>query len=259
MSDLKSITTGKASKPPRIVLYSIEGMGKSSFGASALNPIFIQTEDGLDEIDVAKFPKATSFEDVMNQLRTLYTEKHDYKTVCIDTLDWLEPLIWGAVSVLHGKTNIEDIGYGKGYTYALDQWARLLKALDCLRDDKGMAIILIAHAEVKRFDSPETEPYERYQLKLHKTSAAKIVEWADAVLFANYQIFTEKTDVGFNKKVVRGKGGQNRVMYAEERPAYKAKNRYGLPDELPFIKGEAWNTLVTAIKESRTNPKGEIK
>lgn len=256
---LKSISKGKTAKPPRILLYSIEGMGKSSFGASALNPIFIQTEDGLDELDAAKFPKASSFDDVMAQLRVLYTASHEYKTVVIDTVDWLEPLIWGHICTLHGKTNVEDFGYGKGFAFALDQWTRLLNALDHLRDEKGMAIILIAHAEVKRFDSPDTEPYDRYQIKIHRTASAKLVEWADAVLFANYQIFVEKTDVGFNKKVVRGTGGHSRIMYTEERPAFKAKNRYGLPPELPFVKGEAWDTLVTAIKDSRQTTKKETK
>lgn len=258
MTTLKTlISTGLTPKPPRILLYSIEGIGKSTFGASAYKPIIIQTEDGLDEIDAPKFPKATSFEDVMASLRLLYTEEHDYKTVVIDTLDWLEPLIWQATCALHGQANIEAFGYGKGYSFAMDQWERLLKALDCLRNDKGMAIILIAHAEVRRFDSPDVEPYDRYQVKLHRSASAKIIEWADAVLFVNYQIFTEKTDVGFNKKVVRGTGGQSRLMYTEERPAYKAKNRYGLPSELPFEKGEAWNTLVNAIKASRTKPTTE--
>lgn len=252
---LKDISTGVQAKPPRIILYSIEGMGKSSFGASAVNPIFIQTEDGLDEISAAKFPKATSFDDVMAALRLLYTEKHDYKTLVIDTVDWLEPLVWKATCDKHGKTNVEDFGYGKGFQFALDEWERLFKGLDFLRNEKGMAIILLAHAEVKRFDSPDTEPYDRYQIKLHKSASAKVIEWADAVLFANYQVFTEKTDVGFNKKVVRGTGGQSRIMYTEERPAFRAKNRYGLPPELPFDKGSAWNILLSEIKNSRI--KGE--
>lgn len=260
MNTLKSlITTGKNAKPPRILLYAPEGIGKSSFGADALNPIFIPTEDGLDELDVAKFPKATTFKDVMDYLLYLFTEKHDYKTLVIDTVDWLETLVWANTCAIHGKANIEDFGFGKGYNFAMDAWNDLMDKLDKLRDKKGMAILLIGHAEIRRFDSPDVEPFDRYQVKIHKTAAAKLTEWCDAVLFANYQIFTEKTDVGFNKKVIRGKGGHSRLMYTEERPAFKCKNRYGLPPEMPFVKGEAWNTLVTAIKASRTNTeeKGE--
>ena len=127
-----------------------------------------------------------------------------------------------------------------------------------LRNEKNMAVLLLAHAEVKRFDSPDVEPYDRYKMKLHKSVEAKITEWCDAVLFANYKIYTEKTDVGFNKKVTRGTGAGERFMYTEEKPAYKAKNRYSLPEEIPFVKGEAWNLLMAEIKKSRaTKPKKE--
>jgi len=253
-SSLKSlVSTGLVVKPPRILLYSIEGIGKSSFGASAFKPIFIQLEDGLDEIMAPKFPKATSFDEVMNQLELLCTEAHDYKTVVIDTIDWLEPLVWAHTCAAHGVANIEEVakGYGKGYVFAMDYWLKLLKRLDYLRNDKGMAVILIGHSEIKRFDSPDVEPYDRYQVKLHKLASAKIIEWADAVLFVNYQIFIEKTDIGFSKKVVRATGGQSRIMYTQERPAFRAKSRYDIPAELPFDKGEAWGVLMQTIKASK--------
>ena len=256
------VARGKEPRPPRIVLYSIEGLGKSTFGASALKPIIQPTEDGLDELDVSRFPKpdlkvpphlptGEGFDQVISNLELLYNEKHDYKTYVLDTLDWLEPMIWEHVCAKHGRANIESFDYQKGFVYALDGWERLFRGLNMLRNERGMAIILIAHADVKRFDSPDVEPYDRYQIKLHRKAAAKVIEWCDALLFANYQVYTEETQVGFNKKVVRGTGGEDRFMYTEERPAYKAKNRYGLPHEMPFVKGEAWNTLVTAIKESR--------
>lgn len=251
------ITTGITADPPRIVLYGIEGIGKSSFGASAASPIFIPTEKGLGEITAPKFPKPQSFEDVMDYLRHLYNEQHDYKTVVVDTLDWLEPLVWQATCDLHGQPDIEGkdkgspFGFAKGYHFALDVWGKFLQALDYLCEQKRMSIILIAHADIKRFDSPDVESYDRYGLKLNAKAAAKIREWADAVIFVNQVIYTEKTDVGFNKKVVRGIGGHSRMMYTDNRPAAYAKNRYGLPSELPFNKGEAWNTLVTAIKAGR--------
>lgn len=260
MSTLKSIVkTGAVVKPPRILLYGVEGIGKSFFGASAINPIFVPTEEGTEELNVARFPKAIKFDEVMDNLRLLYTEEHDYKTVVIDSIDWLESLVWAHTCAVHAKSNIEDFGYGKGYKYAMDAWERFISGLDKLREDKGLAVVLIGHAEIKRFDSPELEPYDRYQIKLHNQIASKLVEWCDAVLFANYQIFTTKTDVGFNKKVVRGIGGDSRLMYTEERPAFKAKNRYGLPPELPFVKGEAWNTLMEAIRAGRQQPVGVVE
>lgn len=249
---MKILPKGSA-KPPRILLYSVEGLGKSSFGASAIAPIFIQTEDGLDEIDAQRFPKSKSFEEVMAAIRYLYENDLPYKTLVIDTIDWLESLIWQSVCERHKKNSIEDFGFAKGYKFAMDEWSRLLSALTAMREEKGYAVILLAHAEIKRFDSPDTEPYDRYRIKLHGEAAAKLTEWCDAVLFANYFVTTEKNDVGFNRKVVRGVGGGDRIMYTEERPAFRAKNRYSLPSELPFIKGEAWNTLVSAIVAGRQN------
>lgn len=251
------VTTGRTIEPPRILLYAVEGIGKSTFGANAYNPIFIQTEDGLNELPVSKFPQVESFETLMDYLRLLMTETHEYKTLVIDTIDWLEPIVWAYTCAVHGEPNIEGqekkskFGYAKGYHFAVDTWEKLITALDDLRLKKGMAILLIGHSEIKRFDSPETESYDRYQPKLQRLATALLCEWCDAVLFANYVVRTEETDVGFKKTVVRGKGGIDRSLYTQERPAFRAKNRYSLPPELPFVKGQAWNILMTEIKNNR--------
>ncbi|MFM7692478.1 MAG: AAA family ATPase, partial [Alphaproteobacteria bacterium] len=115
--------------------------------------------------------------------------------------------------------------------------------VNTLRDECGMGVVLIAHAEIRRFDSPETEPYDRYQPKLHKSASALVQEHVDAVLFANYRISTLKSDVGFNKKVVRGVGGGDRLLHTIERPAFLAKNRFGLEETLPL----AWVDLAAGI------------
>ncbi|GAB5501169.1 MAG: hypothetical protein PsegKO_34800 [Pseudohongiellaceae bacterium] len=97
-----------------------------------------------------------------------------------------------------------------------------------------MAIVQIAHTDIRRFDSPEHEPYDRYVIKLHARASALLQEHADVVLFANYRINTVKSDVGFNKKITRALGSGERVIHTEERPAFLAKNRYGLPETLPL-------------------------
>ena len=179
----------------------------------------------------------------MEALASLYTEPHDYQTVVLDSLDWLEPLIWQHTAQMHNQPDIESFGYGKGYLAALDTWRSLLDGLNALRDERGMGVILIAHAEIKRFDSPETEPYDRYQPKLHSRASALVQEHVDAVLFANYRISTLKSDVGFNKKVVRGVSGGDRLLHTAERPAFLAKNRFGMPETLPL----AWSELAACI------------
>ncbi len=124
MGIIQSVTSGRFSEPPRIMIYGSEGVGKSSFAASAPKPIFIQTEDGLSEIDTTKFPLAASYEDVVAQLKAVLMEEHAFQTLVVDSLDWLELLLWDRVCADFGVKGIEkaDGGYGKGYSHALNYW-----------------------------------------------------------------------------------------------------------------------------------------
>ena len=238
----------KTHKPPRILLYGPQKIGKSTFGANADRPVFIQTEDGLDGLDVPAYPLAQSFQEVMGYLTELATVEHDYRTLVVDSVDWLEPLIWKQVASENGKPNIEGIGYGKGYTMALDLWREYLSALNYLREEKHMTIVQIAHAEIKRFENPETDGYDRYHIKLHKAASALLAEHSEIILFANYFVGIRKEKTGFNKEKAKAIGGEERILYAEERPAFIAGNRYGLPAEIPFTKdGAYWGVIAQTI------------
>lgn len=243
---LASLKRCTALAAPRILAHGVAGVGKTTFAAQAERPVFICTEDGLGTLDVPHFPLARSFDEVMEALAALYSEDHDFGTVVIDSVDWLEPLVWARACRDNGWKSIEDAGYGKGYVAALDLWRQYIDGLNALRDDKGLTIIQIAHTEIKRFDSPEHEPYDRYVIKLHARAAALLQEHSDIVLFANYRISTVKSDVGFNKKVTRALGSGERVLYTAERPAFLAKNRYGLPDVLPL----SWAAFAAAMPQS---------
>lgn len=232
--DLASITRGAPQKPPRIVLYAPHGVGKTTFGAMAPNPIVLPFEDGIGRLDVPVFPQIKTYAEAVEALNTLITGEHDFQTAVLDTLDWFEPMIWAETASRHGKKDIEDFGYGKGFGYANDLWREYLDGLNVLRESRGMQVILLAHCDVKAYNDPSSEPYDRYTLKLHKGATAIVQEWADAVLFANYKTYVQSTDKGFNQKVNKGIGTGERVMYTEERPSYYAKNRYQLPPELPF-------------------------
>ncbi|MCC6910045.1 MAG: AAA family ATPase [Phycisphaerales bacterium] len=218
----------------------------TTFGAMAEKPIFIQTEEGANDLEVDRFPLATKYADVMNALSALYSEDHDYQTVVIDSLDWLERLIWAEVCAKRGVESIEDVGYGKGYIFALTQWREIVSGLDALRNERGMQIILIAHSQIEKFANPETDPYDRYVPRLQKQASALLSEWCDELLFACHKVFTKTTDQGFNRKRVQGVGTGERIIRTTERPAHAAKNRLNLPDEFPldyriyaaFVRGE---------------------
>jgi len=184
---------------------------------------------------------------LMDCISTLYTESHDFETVVIDTLDFAEPLLWKHICKRDGKKSIEDYGYGKGYVHALDEARMLLQGLEALRNDRGMAIILLAHADVRRHEAPDSDAYDRYQLRLQSRFAALIHDWCDALLFAQWRTTVKKEDKGYNQTRARGIGSGERIMYCEERPAYWAKNRYGLPHELPL----SWDALIEHITATK--------
>lgn len=231
---LANVKTNVAHTPPMTLIYGTHGVGKTTFVASAPNPIFIQAEDGLGMLEVPTFGVLKSFDHIMEAIGSLYSEKHNYQTLGIDSADHLEPLIWAQACKDNGWANIEAPGYGKGYVAALDLWRSLLDGLIALREERGMSVFIIAHSEVKRYDAPDSEPYDRYIPKLHKGAAALLQEVSDIVLFATYRMQTVKSEVGFGKKVTRAVGGGDRVLYTEERPAYLAKQRYNLPPAIPM-------------------------
>ena len=244
MIDLNNVKSGKSFKPPLIKLYGRPKIGKTTFGASAPDTLLLAIEKGNDNID-CKSMDINSYQDLIDAITALHEQDHEFKSVCVDSADWLESLIFKQVAKDKGVENIEDIGYGKGYTFAIDLWRQVLAGLQSLRDNKGMTIILIAHDHVKRYDNPMTESYDRYELKLHKSAAALVSEWSDCILFATHKVFMKQEDAGFNKKIAKAKGG-SRVVYTQETPAFIAGNRYGLPEELPL----EWEALQSALNES---------
>jgi hypothetical protein len=260
MSLLEQMQKGRRFEPPRLEIHGCEGIGKSTLASRAPKPVFITTEDGLGQIDCHAFPLAKSFEEVVSSLEALRNEPHEYQTVAIDTIDWLERLIWARVCLDRGVQTIEDIGYQKGYVFALDYWRKVLELLDELRHQRGMMVILLSHSKVEKFEDPETLSYDRYSPKLHKHANAMVIEWSDAVLFATRIIATRTEDKGFGQKrtIASGAGeGDRRILKCVGGPACVAKNRYGLPVELPLD----WNALFNEILKSQTpnpapNPEG---
>lgn len=253
MSLLNRVQRGRTPKPPRLLVYGTEGIGKSTFAGQAPRPIFIQTEDGLDEINCDKFPLAATYDDVSAALQELRIQPHDYETVVIDSLDWLERLVWDKLCAQYGVNSIEKVdgGYARGYTHALTLWREIIDHLNVLRSARGMVVALIAHSKVERFEDPESSPYDRYSPRLHKHAGALISEWCDAVLFATRKFRTASEDAGFGRKrtiaQAIGKDGGERVLRTVGGPSCVAKNRYGIIDDLPL----SWPAFVHALSNHK--------
>ena len=249
------IQTGAKFLPPRLLIYGPPGVGKTTFGAGAPNPIFIQTENGADVVGAARLPLAHDYTEVITYLDELLAEDHDYKTLVVDSLDWLERLIWKHTCRMgiDGKyvEKIEDFGYGKGYNSAIDYWDEFLSKVEALRLQKNMIIVLLAHSAVKSFNDPESDGWDRYIIKLHKSASGVCIEASDLVGFANFRTTNVKVEGGFAKRT-RAVGSGERVLRISERPAFQAKTRYPIAnDELEFT----CTAVLSAIKDSE--PKKE--
>ncbi len=207
----------------------------STFAAGAPDAIFIAAEDGIAHLDVASFPEPSSLDEVHEAIRTLRQEQHTYRTLVIDTIDWVEPMIIHEVCQRNGWKHIEEPGYGKGYVVALDEWRKLIADLDSLRAERGMEIILIAHTQIKIFSNPAGPDYSRFELNVNRQAAALVKQWADSVLFACYeeQVRKEKGEMK-----AKGVSTGHRVIHTVRTSAWDAKNRHYLPDVLPLDYGE---------------------
>ena len=228
-------------KPPIVVLYGPGGIGKTTFASKMKQPIIVQAEDGIGVIKCDHFPVAKTYTEYVGRLESLINEKSEFKTVCIDSLDWLETLMHDYVCQKNGWPDISSPAYGKGYAACLEVWKEYLALLNALRD-KGFTILQIAHNEVKRYEDPSSEPHDRHQIKLHRKAADLIIEHSDCVFFANYKIGTIQVKGKAGGMTTKLKQG-DRTIFTQMTPGFQAKNRFGLDPEMPFD----WTTISKAM------------
>ena len=243
--DLKSLIKQRPQLPPRILIYTIPGWGKSTLAASMPSPVFIDIEDGLSGLSVDSFPVPERYEQVEEYMRALINEDHKYKTVVVDTLSSLEKLIFAKVCKDHNKESVESFGYAKGYVYAMQYWNKIIDGMDRLRK-KGVAPVLLAHSEIKTINDPIVDAYDKYILRLHRHPAAMITQWADNIFFGTHKTVVTKQGEGFNQ-TAKGIGQGERVVFTEERPAFTAKSRMALPFEIDVPKTNGWSAIAQHI------------
>lgn len=229
-----NITRGKIAKAQKVVIYGPEGIGKSTFISRFPGVVFIDTEGSTAHMDVYRTPAPTSWPMLLDMVKVIGAKAvpaGQVKTLAIDTADWAEMLCVRDICARRKWDGIEDTGYGKGYTYLEEEFGRLLNLLQQVVD-AGCNVVLAAHAQMRKFEQPdEFGAYDRWELKLEKKTGALVKEWADMVLFANYETYVVKGNNPMEKN--KAQGGR-RVMYTTHHPCWDAKNRHGLRDKLPF-------------------------
>lgn len=240
-----NITSGIIPSAQKIVVYGPEGIGKSTFASLFPDPLFSDTEGSTKKLNVKRFDAPSSWQMLLQQAEYVKNSK-PCKTYVIDTADWAEKLCSQAVCARANKSGIEDFGYGKGYTYLKEEFGKLLNILNEVIE-QGIHVVFTAHSYLKKFEQPdEMGAYDRYEMKLTKYVAPLLKEWADTVLFANY-----KTYVISDKNGKKKAQGGTRMMFTTHNPCWDAKNRDGLPDELPFDFEQIRHILVT---DNTTSP-----
>lgn len=223
------ITSGKIAGAQKCVIYGPEGIGKSTFASQFPGALFIDTEGSTRHLDVRRLPDPSSWTMLMDEVRHVINNPSLCQTLVIDTADWAEKLCMEHIMAVNKWTSIEAPGYGKGYVVLMEEFGRLLNLLEQVID-RGVNIVMTAHAQMRKFEQPDDlGAYDRWELKLQKKTAPMVKEWADLVLFANYKTMVVKTE----DKKYKAQGG-HRVMYTSHHPAWDAKNRMDLPGELPF-------------------------
>lgn len=264
---LGMIQTKGGSLPNRYILHAVEGWGKTSLGSKFPKVVFMQSkgETGLQTLIAAQqipetphFPEANSWEEILGAVQVLIDDEHDYKTLCIDTMN-------GAERLCHEFVCTRDFGgdwgergfasYQKGPEVSLGEWRLFLAKLDELRLKKNMTVVALCHTKVVAFRNPLGADYDRYQPDVDKRTWSLSAKWSDAILFGNFE--TAVSAVKENKKTGeqkgKGIGGKQRMLYTERDAAYDAKNRLGLAPEIDMgeSSAEAWKNFVDAIKAGR--------
>lgn len=251
---LEAAIDDPTARPSRCVFYGPHGIGKTALAARFPNPIIAFTERGKGNIRVRSFPALVTKYDEMNRaIGVLLRGGHDRQTFVLDSLDWFEPIVWAETCARHALGSIEEPGYGKGYFMADEVWSEFLSGLDAL-SDAGLHVVLLAHADVTSFSPPESDKYDRYDIALHKRARAMIHEWADVVGFCYEKTYLKSIEEGSgkHKKITyKGGGSGGRIVALERRTTWEAKNRYGLPAEIPLTdSNETATELIRMIAES---------
>lgn len=240
-----NIQKGKLRSAQKVVIYAPEGLGKTTLASKFPCAVFIDTEGSTKKYNVARFYPGvvTSWVRIKEAINYTLKNPHEVGTLVLDTADWAEALAIKEVCDKHCVAGIEDIGYGKGYTYLAETFKDMLQDLElCVQ--AGVHVVITAHARLRKIEQPdEMGAYDHWEMKLSKQCAPLLKEWADMVLFGNYKTYVVEDTKTKSKKAQGGK----RVMYTSHHPCWDAKNRDGLPSELPFeydsikhiIEGEA--------------------
>lgn len=259
MDKLKSLLQSPSKAAGTFVLYGKPGIGKTEMAAYFPKPLFIcdPSEDGIADlinlgtVPAVEYAKVPTYVDLKELLDELASSKHQYRTVVLETIGGIETLIH-----LHTykegqyKSQKDFERFNDGAKASRGIVRELVEKLQVLRN-QGTTVVLTAHAKAQRFSNPTGDDYDTWFPDCYRETWGPIAKWVSNILFLTLDITTEKSKTDLLAKT---KGfGEDRVMHTCPNAAIEAKNRYGLPNEVPMGSSgkEAYDNLVAYIKGAK--------
>lgn len=246
----------------KTVIYGPEGIGKTLLAAKFPDPLFIDTEGSTTHYDnIKRLPKPKDWKQ-LNDMIDFVSKEKPCQTLVIDTFDWAEMAEVNELLKENGWRSIESPGYGKGYIQSAERIASFLNDLETKLIRNGINVVLACHSQIRKMELPEEQgSFDKYELKLGNKTGSRtsplVKEWADMILFCNFKTYVEVSNDGMEKKA-KATGGTERVMYATKSAVWDAKNRFGLPDEMP-LSFDPLKKLFTKSSAAKPKPKTKPK
>lgn len=244
---LSSLKSSKSTNPPITLIYGVDGIGKTSLASEWPNPIYLPTEGERppSDVEMATPGNIGSWADLEGVFNELLEAEHEFKTVIIDSLDGLAPYVEAITASRIGARSVDDnskgspAAYGNGYKESEVEWSNFMSGCEALVA-AGMHVVLLAHPEIKRFDDPLNDPYDRYIIKLNKRAGPIVTSKCDIVAFLNYRVSLKTKEVAPRKEVTHAEGGKERQIHLSRGAGFDAKNRFGMPDSIVYRKGRGF-------------------
>lgn len=250
---IERVSQKQEMKGIRVLIYGDPKVGKSYFGAQIPNHVFLNLENGLEHIQGAnKLPYTDRYEDVKVMLNELAQADHPYKTLVVDSIDFLENLIkkWVVEQQKNSSwKDVSDIPFGRGYPLLLAETRNVIEQFERLRTQKGMNLVFLCHSEVKKMCPPEGNEYTYIAPSLYaKTtqgdSTLKIyTDYVDIIGYCEYKKIVKQVNGGFS---TRGQavGTGERILHLDRgNPAHISGSRFDMPDRIEF----SWQAFVNAL------------
>lgn len=238
VSSLAGIRKGPIRAPIRVLGYGAEGVGKSTFATGAPRPIWLGAEGGTMALDVERLPEPKTWDEAMSSLSDVRNDAHDFKTLVLDPLGWLEPLNWAKVTKGVGTIEQACGGYGKGYVAATQLWREMVSLVSAIWEERHMNVIVLAHAQIRQNPNPSGDRWPQWVPALDLRAVGTWTQWVDHVLFMQVETVALK---GEDKRTL-GQTTGLRIAHAAPSGGWLAKSR-GLPESFPL----SWASMVEAL------------